>query len=225
MNTRLQINPALAGALICATGWFSACLLAFHPAPIQPIHRITHPEFTRLIADNATLNKLKAPTLFALPSAEGFSGSFFQDHIALRPLTIPTNNPACYLQPGRTATPGIDLSLLTSETLLPQSPLPIPGATPRPVIRLPKKTQLFFAPELAKRAPVRHELDMSPDGLPGTLRVQLSVRPDGAVESAFFETPVSNSVLQRTVRQLQFQPSDQTTAGWMDIRFAQQGAD
>lgn len=223
MKIRVQFTPALTAALLGAGGWFVLWLFAFQPAPLHPAIPSPHPEVTRLVTDDETLRKLKTPTLFALPSDEGFSGRFLENQVNLRLTLEKTNSPARYLSPGKTAAPGVDRSLLMAETALPRTAaLPAPGTSPRPAIRPAAGTQLFLSPELKLRTEDTQQLNIASSGLPETIRVNLAIRSDGTVEYAFFETPVTNTALLSAVRQLQFKPAKEKTEGWMDIRFAQE---
>lgn len=223
MNVRIQLTPALTGALFCATAWLAFWLFAFRPAPPGPARTVSHPEFTRLIADNATLDKLKTPTLFALPSTEGFSGPFLENRIDLHLTLEKTNSPARYLSPEKVATSSIDRSQLMEETALPQGVLPAPGTAPRTAILPAVETQLFLSPELKPRAGDTPKLSGASAGMSGTLRVNLTIRADGTVEYVFFETPVTNTALLSAIRQLRFKPAAERTESWIDIRFAQEG--
>jgi TonB family protein len=221
VKIRVQFTPDLTAALFCAAGWFSLWLFAFRPAPPQPATAAPHPEFIRLIADDETLDKLKTPTLFALPSAEGFSGNFLEPRINLHLTLEKPSSPVRYLPHEKAAAPGIDLALLSEKTFFPQETLPAPGSV-RTTIRPAAETQLFFSPELKSRTGDTSRLGAASAGMSGTVRVTLTVRPDGTVESAFFETPVTNAFLLSAVRQLKFKPSGEKTEGWIDIRFAQE---
>jgi len=221
VKIRIQLTPVLTAALLCAAGWFALWLFAFQPAPLRPETSAPHPEVTRLVTDDETLRKLKTPTLFALPSDAGFSGRFLENQVT-RALTLEkTNSPVRYLPPGPAASPGVDRRLLMTATALPESELPALGAAPRTAIRPAAGTQLFLSPELQARAG-DIPLHLAADGPDGTVRVNLSVRADGTVEYAFFETPVTNAALLNAVRKLPFKPAGKKTEGWMDIRFAQE---
>jgi len=222
VKIRVQLTPALTAAMLCAAGWSALWLLAFQPSPLCPAVAAAHPEFTRLIADDETLRKLKAPTLFALPSGEGFSGSFIENRVDLRLSLEKPSSPVRYLPHEKTAAPGVDRALLTESIALPQNALPVPGATPPTAVRPVAKTQLFLSPELKSRAGDILQLNITSAGLPETVRVNLTVRPDGTVEHALFETPVTNAALLSAVRQLHFKPATGQTESWIDIRFAQE---
>ena len=223
MKIRVQFTPVLTAAILCAVGWFALWLFAFRPAPLRPATPSVHPEVIRLVADDETLRKLKAPTLFALPADAGFSGRFVDNQVNLR-LTL--EKPATsvrYLPKENSAAPDVNRALLTAETVLPQGALRAPGTAPRPAIRPVAGTQLFLSPELKLRASDLPQLHIAVAGLPETVRANLVVRADGTVESAFFDAPVTNAALLGAVRQLQFNPSKENTEGWIDIRFTQEG--
>ena len=223
MKIHVQFTPVLTAAILCAAGWFALWLFAFRPAPLRPATPSMHPEVTRLVTDDETLRKLKTPTLFALPADAGFSGRFVENQVNLR-LTL--EKPATsirYLPKENSAAPDVTRTLLTAETALPQGALPAPGTAPRPAIWPAAYTQLFLSPELKPRASEPPQLNIAASGLPETVRVNLAVRADGTVESAFFDAPVTNAALLSAIRQLQFNPSKEKTDGWIDIRFAQEG--
>ena len=223
MKIRVQFTPELTAALFCAAGWFVFWLLAFRPAPLHPFAAAAHPEVTRLVADDETLRKLKAPTLFALPSDEGFSGRFIENRVEVHLSLEKPLSPVRYLPHEKAAAPGLDRALLTAETGLTQSALPVPGATPPVAVRPTADTQLFLSPELKSRARDTLQLgNITPTGLPETVRVNLTINPDGTVGHALYETPVTNAALLSAVRQLRFKPATEPTESWMDIRFAQE---
>lgn len=191
--------------------------------PLRSFSAAAHPEVIRLIADDETLRKLKAPTLFALPSSEGFSGNFLESRVDLRLSLEKSSSPVRYLPQESTLVSGINQTLLTAKTAQPQTALPIPGENPLTAVRTSTGTQLFLSPELKPRSGNITQLNITPDGLPETVRVNLSIRPDGTVEHAFFETPATNTALLSAVRQLRFKPAAESIESWIDIRFAQEG--
>ena len=223
MNPRLQLTPEFSAALLCAAAaaglWFSVFRPAFPGTASVP----ARPELIRLIADDETLDKLKTPTLFALPSEEGFSGKFLKDRMDIRHLYEKPASPARYLPNREIPAPGIDKALLNRESLLPQEALPVPGTALRTPFSADAATRLFFSPELEARRSDDHLPGVFRSGIPETVRVNLAVRPDGSVEYALFETPVTNTALLRAVRQMNFRPSAKQTQGWMDIRFVPEG--
>ncbi|MFA7256673.1 MAG: hypothetical protein WC047_03770 [Kiritimatiellales bacterium] len=225
MKIRIQFTPALTAATLCATGWFAFWLIAFRPAPLRPVGTSMHPEVIRLLADDATLNKLKTPTLFALPSAEGFSGSFIENRVDLQLSLEKSADPVRYLARKNMTAPGVDQMLLTEKTALPHTALPVPGVAPRAAILPASGTRLFLSPGLKARAGEIPPLNITAAGLPDTVRAHLAVRPDGTVEYVFFDTPVTNAALRKIIQLLPFKPVKEKTEGWIDIRFAQEGTE
>ena len=224
MKITVQLTPALTAALLCSAVWFSFWMLAFRPAVLRPPIPSVHPEATRLVTDDETLRKLKAPTLFALPSGEGFSGQFLENRVDLRLTLEKSSSPVRFLAPENIAAPGVNRALLTSETALPPGALPAPeSAAPRTEPRLAEGTRLFLSPELKLRAAETLQMNIAGKGLPETVRINLTVRPDGTVEHALFDSPATNAFLLSAVRQLRFKPAAEKTEGWIDIRFAQEG--
>jgi hypothetical protein len=222
VKIRLQPTPELTAALLCAVGWFAFWLFAFQPAPLHPPVPPSRP-FVSLVASAEELNRLQSPTRFAFPSDEGFSGKFVEDRIDL-PLTLEKPVvPVRYLPKEPSAAPELNQTLLMKKTTLPQSALPAPGSAPRTAVRPASGTQLFPSPELQSRAGILQLNLASANGLPETIRINLSIRADGTVESAFFDTPVTNAALLSAVRQLPFKPDGKPADGWIDIRFAQEG--
>lgn len=221
MKTRIQFTPLLIGVLLGAAGWFFFWLFAFRPAPVRTFAAAAHPGVTRIAVDDQLLHKLKDPTLFALPSDEGFSGSFIGNRVDLHLSLEKPASPIRYLPQITAAAPGVDRVLLSGETELPQNPLPIPGATQRPAPQPAPGLQLFPSPELKSRSDAL-QLNVIQTGLPETVRVNLSIRADGSVEHALFETPATNAALLSTVRQLRFKPAAEPSEGWIDIRFTQE---
>ena len=223
MKIRIQFTPALTVAILCAAGWFTLWLFAFRPAPLRPAMPSLHPEVIRLVANDEPLRKLKTPTLFALPAVAGFSGRFVENQVNLRLTLEKPATPVRYMPKENHAAPDVNRTLLTAETVLPLGTLSVPGTASRPAIRPAAGTQLFLSPELNPRASEPPRLNIAASGLPETIRVNLAVRADGTVESAFFDAPVTNTALLSAIRQLQFKPSKEKKEGWIDIRFAQEG--
>jgi hypothetical protein len=219
----VQFTPELTVAVLCAAGWFGFWLLAPHPAPPRQPVVSAPPEVIRLVADTEALNKLKAPTLFALPSAEGFSGQFLENRIEL-PLSLEKPaSPIRYLPQESPVSPGLNETRLMDETSMPQSALPLPGVATRAPVPPPAEVRLFLSPELKARAGETPAIRIFSPELPETVRVNLTVREDGLVESAFFDTPVTNVALLSAVRRLRFNPAAEKTEGRIDIRFPQEG--
>lgn len=226
MKLRIQVSSELTAALICAAGCFSAWVLAFRPVfPPPVVPPAPHAELTRLIASEKILDQLKTPTLFALPSEAGFSGKFIEGKIE-RHITPEKQVPAeQYLPMILPAVPALDPDQLTEKTVPLDEALPEPGIAPKHAAQTATGTCLFFSPQLKDRSiplpadtfPVADSLD--------AVRVNLSVRADGTVASAFFDSPVTNAALLNAVRRLPFKPAAEQTDGWVEIRFAQKGAE
>lgn len=219
MNTRLQITPVLIFAFACSVAWFAFWLLPFRPIPEPVFRQESRPPAAVCPAVDETLESLQAPTLFALPSEEGFSGTFPEKRINMALSVKQPHQPETYLARQTTAASAPDQTKLIERIPLPQSELPVPGATPTAVVRQPEKIAFFFSPELAARA-AEIEPPTDIESLPGSsVRIRLTVRPDGSVAHAFFETPVEQPALLGSVRKLRFAPAPEETAGWLDIRF------
>jgi hypothetical protein len=221
VNTRLQLTPALTIALLGSAGWFAVWLFAFRPAPLPPVVRPAQPEFIRLFADQKTLNKLQTPTLFALPSVEGFSGQFIEPRVDL-PITLEKPaDPVRNLTRKQSASPDILQTRLTEKLVIPQNALPVPGVAARTATPPATAPQWFPSPELQPRAGKLPPLTIDTTGLPATLRVNLTIRPDGTVEQAFFDTPVTNTALLAAIHRITFKSAKARADGWLDIRFPQ----
>ncbi len=223
MKIRIQFTPVFTVAILCAAGWFVFWLTAFRPVTLRPVNAAVRPEVTRLVADDETLRKLKTPTLFALPSGEGFSGNFLENRVDLHLSHEKPASPVRYLPHENASSSGVDQTLLVTEKALPQSKLPAPGVIPHTAARPDRGAQLFPSPELKPRAGGSLHFDLAASGLPETVRVNLTVHPDGTVGQTFFETPVTNASVLSAVRQLRFKPAAEQTEGWIDIRFTQEG--
>ncbi len=221
MKTRIQFTPLFTGVLLGTAGWFLFWLFAFRPVPVRTFAAAVFPMVTRITVEDQTLHKLKDPTLFALPSDEGFSGRFIGNRVDLYLSLEKSASPTRYLPQTTAAAPVVDRVLLSGENELPQNPLPIPGATQRPATQPAAGIQLFPSPELKSRSDAL-QLHVIQAGLPETVRVNLSIRADGSVEYALFETPVTNAALLSAVRQLRFKPAAEQAEGWIDIRFTQE---
>jgi len=223
VKIRFQLTPVLTAALICAAGWYAFWILSFRPAPSRQPIATARPKVTRLVMDNETLCKLRVPTRFALPSSEGFSGGFLGDRVDIRLSLEKPASPVRYLPQENAASPDTDLSLLTAGTIIPKNELPVPGTAPRQSPPPGATTQLFLSPELKPRAHDALRLNIVAAGLPETIRVNLTVGPDGTVERALFENPAAGIALLNAVRQLRFKPAAGPTEGWMDIHFTREG--
>ena len=212
-------NRACWLALLCSVAWFALWLAAFRPIPESAAAPKPRPSITVVPANDDPLSRLRAPTFFALPSKEGFSGTFPEKRVNVHLSFEQPRQPEPYLtrQPSA-ATP--DQTKLIGRIPLPQSELPVPSATPTAVIRNPEKIAFFFSPELQPRA-TGIEPPAEIESLPeASVRIHLTVRSDGTVAHAFFETPTEQPALLGAVRTLRFNPAPEKTAGWLDIRFS-----
>jgi len=220
VKIHIQFTPVLTAAFFCVGIWYAFWLFAFRPVPTQTAIAAIPPTVTRLVALDETVRIIKEPSLFALPSGNGFSGSFLADRIDLRLSLEKPSSPERFLPHETSVAPGINRSLLTAETGLPQTALPAPGTSPQAAIRPVSGIQLFLSPELKPRM---IQSNIAVTGLTETVRVTLTVRSDGTVEHAFFESPVTNNTaLLGAIRNLQFTPAAEKTEGWIDIYTAQE---
>jgi len=221
VKTDIQFTQEYAVAFFIVTGWSLFWLFAFQPAAALQSPSVNHPEVVRLIADDDTLKKLAAPTLFALPSIEGFSGRFVEDRVIAPKTVVKPANPIRYLPRAPLTSSRIDTKLLAAETLLPVQDLPLPDSTSRNPPLPERLSQIFPSPEVQARVGVFPEWLDLPGELPETLRVYVQIRPDGTVEHAFCDTPVTNAALLQAIRALAFKPSMNHSDGWIDLRFKQ----
>lgn len=226
MKSRIQFSPALTLAFLCSLAWFALWLSAFQPAlepPFQPVHLppvALHPR------PEGVLRTLQSPTLFARPSAEGFSGTFPENRVDLSLSLERPHQPETYLDRRPAAAPAPDRTQLMIETIpLPQSDLPAPGAPRTAVERRPERIELFFSAELQTRASETGPLKEIEDLSTASLRIHLTVRPDGTVAHAFFDTPAEQPALLSAIRRIRFTPEAEETSGWLDIRFTPQSGE
>lgn len=225
MNTTPPINPPATTskraywlASVCALAWFALWLTAFRPAPTSlfqpesPPRLILHPDINGSFA-------LQNPTRFARPSQEGFSGTFPPERIPLRLALRQPHPPETYLSRPSAIAPAQNQPESIEAIPLPQSELPAPGAARTTLVRHPGRIELFFSPELQSRADCAEPFKEIEALSLVTLRIHLTVRPDGTVAHALFETPAEPPALLSAIRKIRFSPSPETTVGWLDIRF------
>jgi hypothetical protein len=226
VKTRIQLTPELTVALFCAAGWLLVWVFAFRPVFPSPVAAAApHAELTRLIASTKTLDKLKAPTLFALPSETGFSGKFIEGKIERHIMPEKQVPAEQYLPMVLPAVPALNPDRLTEKTVPLDEALPVPGIALKHATPAATGTRLFFSPQLKDRAgPLSTDPFPKADSL-DSVRVSLTVRADGTVASAFFDSPVTNAALLNAVRRLPFKPAAEQIDGWVEIRFAQKGAE
>lgn len=216
MKHILQISIVPAAALTGAFAWFAFWLTAFQPIVQHPVQPVPQPS---AVLCHPADEPRQSPTLFALPSKAGFSGDFPPNRVDV-PLTLERpRQPETYLSRQPAAAPEPDQTKLVSTISFPQCDLPAPGAIRTTEPRHAEPIALFFSPSLAPRAQdITLPADIEP--LPtGSIRIQLTVLPDGHVVHAFFDEPIKNAALMSAARTLRFSPADEETNGWLDIRF------
>ena len=209
-------NRAFWLAFVCTLAWFALWLSAFRPVLELPVEPARYPTAAFCPAAN---EPLQSPTLFALPSEQGFSGVFPARSVNVTLSLERPPQPQTYLARQPTAAPAPDQTQLIESIPLPQNKLLAPGATRTVVIRQPEPIILFFSPNLQPRVnetTFPNEIKSLPAA---SVRIHLNVRPDGSIAHAFFESPVDSSTLLSAVRKLRFTPTDEETAGWLDIRY------
>jgi len=208
-------------AALCAIAWFALWLLAFHPVSGPAFCSPTRPAVAISPSPGAMLRSVQSPTLFAFPSKQGFSGTFPENRVSTHPMIERSRPPETYLSRRLVPAPAPDQTKLIEQVSLPQSELPAPGATQTEVVRRPGRMTLFCSPELLPRAN-GIELPGDLEILSSTsIRIHLTVRPDGRVAHAFFESPARQPALLNAVRKLRFSPAAEKTEGRLDIRFTQ----
>jgi len=213
-------NRAYWLASVCSLAWFALWLTAFQPMPERPVESAPRPPAAFCPATDKTLHSLQAPTLFALPSKEGFSGTFPERQVNVELSLERPRQPDTYLSRQPAAAPAPDQTQLIESIPLPQNKLPAPRAIRTTVLRQPEPIALFFSPELQSRAAEIKSIN-GIEILPvASVRIRLTVRPDGSVAHAFFEDPMENASLLSAIRQLRFSPATEESTGWLDIRFS-----
>ena len=206
-------------AAVCALAWFAFWLSAFRLSPEPAPEPTFRPGVAVCPATDPTLNTLQAPTLFALPSEQGFSGTFPANQVNVRLSLEQPSQSETYLSRQPISTPTPDQNQLFENIPRFESELPAPGGTRTTVIRNPEKVAFFFSPELAPRATETKPPIEIESLSEGSVRIRLTVRSDGTVAHAFFETPTKQPALLSAVRKLRFAPTPKETSGWLNIRF------
>jgi len=217
---RIQFSPALIAALLCAAGWYAFWLFTGQPVVPVSVEPIPVPAVSYLPGGSEAVRAVLSPTLFALPSEQGFSHGFPEGQVDLRLTLEKPPQPARFLSRQTAASPVVDTAGLLEGMSLPPGRLPVPDAFPavQPV-RITESVQLYFSPELKARITVTPQLNLSPTNLSAQIRVNLNVRRDGTVGRVLFDTPLENPALLRALLRLRFEPSEKETESWLDIRF------
>ncbi len=225
MKTRLHPDLSFAAALLCATAWFAVWLTAFRPAPAARVIHPTNPSVALRPALASQPDALSRPSLFALPSEQGFSGTFPETRIDQSLKLAHPGLPDFYLPRETAARPAPSQIQFVEPVSLPKAgQLSVPGiARPETAARpSDASTFLFLSPNLRLRSDSPFLLG-SVGPLPDFLRAHLRVETDGTVSQCFFETPLENSALDGVIRGLHFHPVQQATDGWLEIRVSPNG--
>ena len=238
MKFRLQFNPVFRAATVCALLWFAVWLIPFRPTPRREILPPLRPVVRFWPAGAETIREIRSPSLFALPSEQGFSGNFPEARINLlvpsagdrigsaiksriKSPDRPAQNEFYLLRDPISRTQPDPISLLETIPRL-TTDLPLPNVRPASIIPQPARIALFLSPELQARSEKPPQLTV-PGELPASVRIHLSIRPDGTVDQALFEDPVQNDALAGAIRQLRFKPAAVRTEGWLELRFTSEG--
>ena len=218
MKKRLQFNSTLPLALLCSLGWFALFVFAFEPAEApQPVWT-SIPLIQRIQPIDPMLSELQKPTLFAQPSEEGFSG-IFPEKTLQRPLSFkPARRQTAYLSRRPAPAPLPDQGNLIQRVSLPQNELPAPDYESTTVLRTPRETDLFFSPTLLPRIPQSFAFEPPKTSAALSIRVHLTVRPDGTIAHVFLDSATDQPTLLSAIRKIRLAPAPETTEGWMDLR-------
>jgi hypothetical protein len=219
VKRHVQWTPALMAALLCAVVWFGLWLIPFRPLRDRPVKDAAVPDVVYLAADDDAVRVLRDPTLFALPSENGFSGDFPSGRIRLSLRLEKESDPVRFLP-----RPAPRPAVLNSDELLGDDPrrqqaLPERMKRPYPDSLPQDPGRLFLSPELQARAAGTLRIAAGITNLPETVRAHLSIRADGTVERVMLHTPVENPALLPALRRLRFTPDDRPAAGEISIRF------
>ena len=218
MKKHLQCCVAPLAALVCTALWFAPWLLAFDPAPRPAYVPKEMPSVGLWVHATFPNAPLHAPTLFALPAEQGFSGEFPEKSVGLIPTSWERPRQSdIYLERNPTPRFRPEQPNLNDTITLPHDPLEPASVTEPLAFPHPGRIALFLSPELQARTDGTPQLEIS-GNLPESIRVYLKVRPDGSIDQTLFDPPIGNGHLTGAVRQLRFLPALQSTEGWLDIR-------
>jgi hypothetical protein len=206
-------------AVVFSAAWFALWLIPFRPTEETSLLRSTTPNVTRLAQNEHVGRVLRDPTLFALPSENGFSGHFPEQHIALNLSLEKTSDPVRFLPPPSFDPPQIDPDVLSGEEPRPTQALPKPNHTTYLNKLTSESGRLFLSPELQARSSGTLYIRSDLTNLPEVVRAWLQVRADGTVERVLLQTPVQNPTLLPELQKLRFEPASESTAGEISIRF------
>ncbi|QHI68161.1 hypothetical protein [Tichowtungia aerotolerans] len=217
MKFSVQFTPALGGALICTLLWYAFWLVAFQPNADHPVLSAVQGNASLQMANASQIPDFSNPTLFALPSQQGFSEGFPSDRVSLTLRFDSPKQPLFDLPPGDIRKGDPNPAPLMEAVAAPGSKIHLPGSTRIVRVRQGQRVELFLSPELRTRMDQPPEID-PPGELPESVRVHLNVRPNGTVANIFFDTPVQNPHLIAAVMRLRFAPASKQTTGWLELR-------
>ena len=170
-----------------------------------------------------TLGDIRSPSRIALPSKEGFSGTFPESKVHLNLSLSRPEQPTLYLQSNPTPRFRPEQPHLREDVPLPKPPLATPTITQPLVIPQSGQTEFFFSAELESR--IIRPIQINPSGdLPRSIRAHVYVDLNGMVSQTLLDRPVENNTLAGEIRKLRFKPASSPTDGWIEIRFTEEEA-
>jgi hypothetical protein len=185
--------------------------------PVRPVLASPPPARLQPI-DISQVPPYSAPTLFALPSEQGFSEHFPADRINLDLSFAPPKQPQFFLEPGRIREGDPNPESLSPAIKPIRAGLRLPGIAAKTTTIPQTGLILSVSPELLQRA-TQLTLPVRTDKLPAYARAHIRVEPNGMVSRCFFDTTPKNTALPAAVRALRFAPAPQATEGWIEIRY------
>lgn len=217
MKPDIQFTPEMKAALICTLLWFALWTLAFQPEPVREMLPPVETNAGLRTADARDIPRFSSPTLFALPSRQGFSDTFPEDRVNMTLQFESPDQPSYELPPGSFREGDPNPAPLYEAVAFPRTEEHLPGSFQiRPAIQ-PGRVEYFFPPNLKNR--LINQPDRNPPGeLPESVRVRLKVNADGIVERVFFETPTQNQNLIAALMGLRFAPASEAAEGWVELR-------
>jgi hypothetical protein len=221
VTTALKNSLPLLLSTVPACLWFALWLIGFQPAETGSVESKSEPPKISIVPDTSLLlDPLRSPSLFALPSENGFSGVFPETLISSPVSATRTEQPLSFLPRPNTSRSTFTPDRIGTRIPLAQETLPVPRIYPSPTPRDDKATQLFFSSETLKTRLINAEVFESIISSETEISAQahLFIGKDGWVQHAFFDTPTDRANLLQTIRLLRFHPADSDTDGWLTIR-------
>lgn len=209
-------------ALLCALLWFAVWVMAFQPLPHQAEPHPVRPRLCVFSNKSPTLRTVQNPTIFALPSPQGFSETFPEARVNITLSLEQPPQPEFYLSRETVVRPAPNQGQLFEAAPLPKSSLPRPGAKKMAPVPQPERIALFLSPELQNRIQSPLEIEIS-GTLPASIRIHLKIQPNGIISQTFFQPAVESPELTGALRKLRFTPTATQTDGWIDLRFTPKG--